>query len=69
MVLRSWYIQFKDDPRMKLVAGLYKQCGGNVAGGASKQVSRRSWTIAAYRSGTCVAWSEPPSTRLESFHP
>ncbi|BGP23840.1 hypothetical protein JCM10295v2_002741 [Rhodotorula toruloides] len=27
-VLGSWYIQFKDDPKMQLVAGLYKSCGG-----------------------------------------
>ncbi|BGP31194.1 hypothetical protein JCM10296v2_002958 [Rhodotorula toruloides] len=27
-VLGSWYVQFKDDPKMQLVAGLYKSCGG-----------------------------------------
>ena len=27
-VLGSWYRQFKDDPTMKLVAGLYASCGG-----------------------------------------
>lgn len=35
-VLGSWYIQFKDDPKMQLVAGLYKSCGGG------KTVSRRA---------------------------
>ena len=39
-VLGSWYIQFKDDPRMRTVAGLYKACGGGGSGGeAAKQVS------------------------------
>jgi len=27
-VLGSWHVQFKDDPKMQLVAGLYKSCGG-----------------------------------------
>lgn len=27
-VLGSWYRQFRDDPRMQLVAGLYVSCGG-----------------------------------------
>jgi hypothetical protein len=27
-VLGSWYRQFKDDPKMQLVAGLYASCGG-----------------------------------------
>ncbi|KAF8338027.1 uncharacterized protein EI90DRAFT_3144360 [Cantharellus anzutake] len=27
-VLASWYRQFKDDPKMSLVAGLYHSCGG-----------------------------------------
>lgn len=27
-VLGSWHRQFKDDPRMQLVAGLYASCGG-----------------------------------------
>jgi hypothetical protein len=27
-VLASWYRQFKDDPRMQNVAGLYRKCGG-----------------------------------------
>lgn len=41
-VLGSWYIQFKDDPRMRTVAGLYKACGGGGSGGAAaKQVSWR----------------------------
>ena len=29
-VLGSWYRQFKDDPQMKLVAGLYVSCGGGA---------------------------------------
>ncbi|BGP15067.1 hypothetical protein JCM10213_002789 [Rhodosporidiobolus nylandii] len=39
-VLGSWYLQFKDDPRMQLVAGLYKSCGGG------KQASRSAATEA-----------------------
>ncbi|GAA5854687.1 hypothetical protein JCM8547_004940 [Rhodosporidiobolus lusitaniae] len=39
-VLGSWYIQFKDDPSMRLVAGLYKSCGGG------KQASRSAATEA-----------------------
>ncbi|GAA5841366.1 hypothetical protein JCM9279_000627 [Rhodotorula babjevae] len=39
-VLGSWYIQFKDDPKMQLVAGLYKSCGGG------KQASRTAATEA-----------------------
>jgi hypothetical protein len=27
-VLASWHNQFKDDPKMQLVAGLYASCGG-----------------------------------------
>lgn len=27
-VLASWNRQFKDDPKMQLVAGLYNSCGG-----------------------------------------
>lgn len=27
-VLGSWYREFKDDPKMQLVAGLYASCGG-----------------------------------------
>ncbi|GAA5986606.1 hypothetical protein JCM10908_003821 [Rhodotorula pacifica] len=45
-VLGSWYIQFKDDPRMKTVAGLYKACGGGSAGAAGKQTSRSDATAA-----------------------
>lgn len=46
-VLGSWYIQFKDDPRMRTVAGLYKACGGGGSGGAAaKQVSRTDATAA-----------------------
>ncbi|GAA5866399.1 hypothetical protein JCM3774_004666 [Rhodotorula dairenensis] len=44
-VLGSWYIQFKDDPRMKTVAGLYRACGG-ASGSAGKQVSRTDATAA-----------------------
>ncbi|KAG8862749.1 putative actin patch assembly and actin polymerization protein [Tulasnella sp. 330] len=29
-VLGSWYRQFKDDPKMSVVAGLWAQCGGGV---------------------------------------
>lgn len=44
-VLGSWYIQFKDDPRMRTVAGLYKACGGGGSGGAAaKQVSSHLFT-------------------------
>ncbi|GAA6037811.1 hypothetical protein JCM8097_005050 [Rhodosporidiobolus ruineniae] len=39
-VLASWYVTFKDDPRMQLVAGLYKSCGGG------KQASRSAATEA-----------------------
>lgn len=27
-VLASWHRQFKDDPKMSTVSGLYAQCGG-----------------------------------------
>ncbi len=27
-VLASWHRQFKDDPKMSLIAGLYHTCGG-----------------------------------------
>lgn len=30
-VLASWHRQFKDDPRMQLVAGMYKSCGLGAA--------------------------------------
>lgn len=30
-VLASWHRQFKDDPKMQLVAGLYKTCGFGAA--------------------------------------
>ncbi|GAA5904677.1 hypothetical protein JCM6882_008344 [Rhodosporidiobolus microsporus] len=30
-VLKNWHLQFKDDPRMQFVAGLYKSCGGGQA--------------------------------------
>lgn len=44
-VLGSWYIQFKDDPRMRTVAGLYKACGGGGSGGAAaKQVRYSSYS-------------------------
>lgn len=36
-VLGSWYRQFKDDPKMHLIAGLYHVCGGS---GAKLVVSR-----------------------------
>ncbi|GAA6046344.1 hypothetical protein JCM3770_004874 [Rhodotorula araucariae] len=39
-VLGSWHLQFKDDPKMQLVAGLYKSCGGG------KQASRSAATEA-----------------------
>ncbi|SCZ97800.1 BZ3500_MvSof-1268-A1-R1_Chr7-3g09597 [Microbotryum saponariae] len=37
--LASWYRQFKDDPRMQLVAGLYASCGGG------KKVRRNSSSL------------------------
>ncbi|KAK4704651.1 LAS seventeen-binding protein 5, partial [Phenoliferia sp. Uapishka_3] len=40
-VLGSWYRQFKDDPKMQLVAGLYASCGGG-----KKTVSRTAATEA-----------------------
>ncbi|GAA5927868.1 Lsb5p [Sporobolomyces koalae] len=38
-VLASWHRQFKDDPRMQLVAGLYKSCGLGAARAAQQQRS------------------------------
>ncbi|KAG8963872.1 putative actin patch assembly and actin polymerization protein [Tulasnella sp. 419] len=29
-VLKSWHVQFKDDPKMTLVAGLWASCGGGT---------------------------------------
>ncbi|GAA6004935.1 hypothetical protein JCM10207_008456 [Rhodosporidiobolus poonsookiae] len=39
-VLKSWYLTFKDDPKMQLVAGLYRSCGGG------KQAARSAATDA-----------------------
>lgn len=44
-VLLSWHQQFKDDPSMKLVAGLYQQCGG----GKKSEAQRKSEAAEAYR--------------------
>ncbi|GAA5955080.1 hypothetical protein JCM3765_003187 [Sporobolomyces pararoseus] len=38
-VLASWHRQFKDDPKMQLVAGLYKTCGFGAARAAQAQRS------------------------------
>ncbi|GAA6008923.1 hypothetical protein JCM11491_003836 [Sporobolomyces phaffii] len=38
-VLASWHRQFKDDPRMQLVAGMYKTCGFGAARAAQAQRS------------------------------
>ncbi|GAA5971779.1 hypothetical protein JCM11641_001510 [Rhodosporidiobolus odoratus] len=43
-VLGSWFLQFKDDPRMQLVAGLYKSCGGGKQKGM--QAARNAATEA-----------------------
>ncbi|SGZ31587.1 BQ5605_C045g12209 [Microbotryum silenes-dioicae] len=40
--LASWYRQFKDDPRMQLVAGLYASCGGG------KKATTRTGATEAY---------------------
>ncbi|KDE03129.1 hypothetical protein MVLG_06366 [Microbotryum lychnidis-dioicae p1A1 Lamole] len=40
--LASWYRQFKDDPRMQLVAGLYACCGGG------KKATTRTGATEAY---------------------
>ena len=44
-VLFSWYTQFKDDPSMRLVAGLYHACGG----GKKSEAQRKSEAAEAYR--------------------
>ncbi|KAM0746611.1 hypothetical protein T439DRAFT_135117 [Meredithblackwellia eburnea MCA 4105] len=41
-VLRSWHVQFKDDPKMQTVASLYLSCGGG------KKVVTRTEATAAY---------------------
>lgn len=44
-VLLSWHQQFKDDPSMKMVAGLYHACGG----GKKSEAQRKNEAAEAYR--------------------
>nr|CDI52714.1 possible membrane trafficking adapter protein [Melanopsichium pennsylvanicum 4] len=44
-VLLSWHQQFKDDPSMKMVAGLYHACGG----GKKSEQQRKNEAAEAYR--------------------
>lgn len=44
-VLLSWHQQFKVDPSMKMVAGLYQACGG----GKKSEAQRKSQAAEAYR--------------------
>lgn len=44
-VLFSWHQQFKDDPSMKMVAGLYHACGG----GKKSEAQRKNEAAEAYR--------------------
>lgn len=44
-VLLSWHQQFKDDPSMRLVAGLYHACGG----GKKSEAQKKSEAAEAYR--------------------
>ena len=39
LVLAGWHREFKDDPRMQLVAGLYHSCGGGAAARARNAAS------------------------------
>lgn len=44
-VLLSWHQQFKDDPSMKLVTGLYAACGG----GRKSEIQKKNEAAEAYR--------------------
>ncbi|TKY87251.1 hypothetical protein EX895_003928 [Sporisorium graminicola] len=44
-VLLSWHQQFKDDPSMKMVAGLYHACGG----GKKSEAQRKNEAAEVYR--------------------
>ncbi|PWY99026.1 hypothetical protein BCV70DRAFT_122727 [Testicularia cyperi] len=44
-VLLSWHQQFKDDPSMRMVAGLYQACGG----GKKSEAQKKSEAAEAYR--------------------
>ncbi|GAA6005463.1 Lsb5p [Rhodotorula paludigena] len=56
-VLASWHYQFKDDPKMQLVAGLYKTCGGGKA-------AARSAATEAYEAQQ-KRWEEEQAARAE----
>ncbi|KAF9514676.1 hypothetical protein BS47DRAFT_855811 [Hydnum rufescens UP504] len=72
-VLWSWHHQFKDDPKMRLIAGLYHACGGP---GAKQVVSRilnststehiRDHTHQAIKSAPSASPASPTSPRFEA---
>ncbi|GAA5822093.1 hypothetical protein JCM11251_004855 [Rhodosporidiobolus azoricus] len=41
--LKGWAIHFKDDPKMQLVAGLYKSCGGGQIAQASRSAATEAY--------------------------
>ena len=42
-VLGSWHRQFKDDPTMQLVAGLYGSCGGGTRRAPDKTAATEAY--------------------------